>query len=868
MIKYEDVKEQTTEDYFNGNQFSIDVFNKKYRIDDKESYVQAVKRVCDFVASVEETPELQKYWSERWFDEIYDDWWHPAGSIMQGAGSGRNISLANCNTISLGEGRFDEEWDSLEGIIRNTAYTVSKTAAYRQGSGIDFTRLRPNGSNVKNSANISTGSTHWMQFIDNIANYVGQHGRIPALLFSLSCKHPDIIDFVNLKKDKYKVQNANISVQCTNDFYEAVKNNLDWELRFEIPEIKKGEKVYIDINSRDESCIFDEEKRKWYYIAKRNRQSEVITKTVKANELLELIAKRMSDSAEPGIQNIDIARKYSNSDYVYDEKDEYDSRIVSTNGCSEQYLSKDSLCILSSLNMGRFSTIYQDYIIELEKIGESINRFLDNVNECELRHHTYATPGQKLAIEKLRRTGAGLTNMGAWLLNAGYEYGTDDCCSAVALFMRTYNFFLYKSSIDLGKEKGSFGLFNKEKFKRSPFVQRLIEDFGLSFDSMRNVTCSSIAPTGTLTLMFRDMAMSYGIEPGFGLYFWKRTRMSGEYEYYFCVPRMVRDLYEQKGHKIPIDSDVIKDEWNGETGKKIVRFIDEHKQDVNIKFKSAVEINPLDKLELMSAIMKWVDSSISTTYLLPDNSNWKDVYDFILAANEKEIKSISAFPDKKMYGIVSQIPFKELATKLINEGVTIHEQNFSEDERKQLKYAKEEHISKTVAPKRPKELPCHIHHIKITKKLDKLRTFDYVVFVGLLNENEPYEIFVMENGTLDKKYKTGYIVKKTRGKYNVELEDFTIEDITKDVTDNEDVLTRMVSTSLRHGVSIKFLVQQLEKSQGDLYAFSRAISRILKHYIKDGENITGEVCPECGGTELKRQDGCKVCQSCGYSACG
>ena len=155
---------------------------------------------------------------------------------------------------------------------------------------------------------------------------------------------------------------------------------------------------------------------------------------------------------------------------------------------------------------------------------------------------------------------------------------------------------------------------------------------------------------------------------------------------------------------------------------------------------------------------------------------------------------------------------------------------------------------------------------EITKKLDKLRTFDYVVFVGLLG-GEPYEVFVMENGTLDKKYKTGKIVKKTRGRYDVELEDKIIENITKDVTDSEDVLTRMVSTSLRHGVETHFLVQQLEKSQGDLFAFSRAIARVLKKYIKNDIIVTGEKCNDCGSSNLKRQDGCKVCMDCGASRC-
>jgi ribonucleoside-diphosphate reductase alpha chain len=138
----------------------------------------------------------------------------------------------------LGGNDNKKEWDSLEGIIRNTAYTVAKSAAYRQGLGVDFSRLRPAGMKVNNSSNISTGSTHWMQFIDNIGYYVGQYGRIPAMLFSLSCSHPDIEEFVKIKSDLHKIQNANISVQCSNDFYEAAIKDKDWELTFEIPEIK------------------------------------------------------------------------------------------------------------------------------------------------------------------------------------------------------------------------------------------------------------------------------------------------------------------------------------------------------------------------------------------------------------------------------------------------------------------------------------------------------------------------------------------------------------------------------------------------------------------------------------------------------
>ncbi len=508
-----------------------------------------------------------------------------------------------------------------------------------------------------NSANESTGPIHWMKFIDSVGNYVGQKGRIPAMLFSLSIDHPSIEEFITVKGGKRDIQNANISVQITEKFYKAVEDDKDWELRFEIPSVKKGDKIYVDAHSSGLDCIYEKQSGKYYKIATHDRKKEVLTKVVKARKLLELLAKNMYENAEPGIQNIDIARKYSNSDAVYDPDDEYDSRIIGTNACSEQYLSRDSLCVLASINVGRFATLKEIYVKQLERIGISVNRFLDNVNECELVYETFATPHQKLAISKLRRTGAGVTNIVGWLFRKNLQYATPEGDAAFEEFMKYYNYWLYVGSEQTGKEKGNFGLFNAKKWKDSLFVSRVIEEskkisnaFGspvLTGNYARNVSCSSIAPTGTLSLMFRDTVMSYGIEPAFFLYYWKRTRMSGEYQYYFSVPQAVRDAFIKAGIPIPMKSDTILDDWKGTQGKLISEFINKNLDKAGIKFKASTEIDPMDKLEFMSKVMKWVDSSISTTYLLPEGSDWKAVYKFILESHKKEVKSIAAFPDKK-----------------------------------------------------------------------------------------------------------------------------------------------------------------------------------------------------------------------------
>lgn len=862
MIKYEDVKNQTTEEYFNNNQFSIDVFNKKYSLKlpngKSETYVQAIKRVCDYIASAEETEELKEYWSARWFDEIYNDWWHPGGSIMQGADSGRFISMVNCSTVSMGKGE-NTNWDNLESIIKNTAYTVAKMAAYRQGLGVDFSALRPRGLEVRNSSNESQGVVHWMRFIDSIGNYIGQKGRIPAMLFSLSIDHPDVEEFIKVKSDHTIIQNANISVQTNNAFYEAVENDTDWEMSYTIPEVKAGDKVYIDVHSIDMDCNQDE--TGFYKFAKKDRPEERITKKVKARYLLELIARNMTANAEPGIQQIDMASYWSNSNYCKDPEGKYNCAVISSNACSEQYLSRESACVLGSINVENFSVKKEEYIEELRKIAYSINRFLDNVNTMEVKGNTYATPHQKIGIEGLRRTGAGVTNIAGWLFKQNLEYGSESANEAMFDFNKTYNFFLYESSISLGKEKGSFKFFKQEDYEQSPFVKSMMEQ-GLTFTHMRNCTCSSIAPTGSLATQFRNSIMSYGVEPAFGIYYWKRTRVAGKYEYYFCVPSAVRTHLKDNGYEIPMQADCIKDTWDGSLGAPIAAFIDNAIEKLGIKFKKSTEIKALDKLDLMSKLMKYVDSSISVTYSLPENASWKDTYDLIIQANKKGVKSIAAFPDKKMYGIVSYIPFKKLALDLKSSGAEIFAGNFTEEEAKELNLATETRKIAELAPKRKTELESDIYQVTVKGK-------KYIMAVGL-QEGLPYEMFggqVPEALSFKFTSKKGKMIRVKQNHYKLEIgEDIVINNFGDHFTASEQMLFRMISISLRHGIPTKFIVDQLSKAAEDVSDLAAATSRVLKKYIKDGEKAGGK-CPDCG-KELIYADGCASCV-CGWSkGCG
>jgi len=176
----------------------------------------------------------------------------------------------------------------------------------------------------------------------------------------------------------------------------------------------------------------------------------------------------------------------------------------------------------------------------------------------------------------------------------------------------------------------------------------------------------------------------------------------------------------------------------------------------------------------------------------------------------------------------------------------------------------EAQIIKTNAPRRPELLSCDINHLTVGG--DK-----WIVIVGLLGE-DPYEIFAFKkkNLTLSDKVKEGKLRKVKRGKYNLELEMGTLEDLKEHFeSDEEEALTRMISTALRHGADINFIYEQLQKSEGTIVSFSKAISRTLKKYLKDTPlDGVGEKCESCGSPNgLVRQEGCYVCVSCGASKC-
>lgn len=167
-----------------------------------------------------------------------------AGRILANRGLqklGKKITYSNCYVMEQPE-------DNIESIF-DTAKFLARTFSYSGGCGVDISKLRPKGMKVHNAADSTTGSTSFMSLYSKVTEIIGAHGRRGALMISILCSHPDIMDFIDIKNDLNEVTKANISIRILDEFMEAVKSDSDWELYFDCKDT--GERVSTTIKARE-----------------------------------------------------------------------------------------------------------------------------------------------------------------------------------------------------------------------------------------------------------------------------------------------------------------------------------------------------------------------------------------------------------------------------------------------------------------------------------------------------------------------------------------------------------------------------------------------------------------------------------------
>lgn len=686
--------------------------------------------------------------------------------------------------------------------ILSTDHELVQISKRRGGVGIDLSNLRPAGSIVHNAAKSSTGVVSFMERYSNSIREVGQNNRRGALMETISVHHPQVLDFIKAKIDKTKVTGANISVRLTDEFLEAVLNNTEYEQRFPV----------------DAKNIPD------------------ISKMVSARQVWNEIVHTAWLTAEPGLVFWDNILRESPADCYK----KFGFETVCLNPCAELPLCILDSCRLALINLLTyvinpytkkayfdFDTFFQDAkilqrfmdnIIDLEL--ESIQRIIQKIKNSDDKEEF---KNQELSIwQKIydkcyqgRRTGSGITALGDTIAALGIGYGTEKSIKVTEEIYKKLKLACYTSSVEMAQELGAFPIWDSNLEKNNPFILRIRQEDSNLYELMqkygrRNIALLTTAPAGTVSTQTQTTS---GIEPIFNILPYIRKKKITE-----DLANARVDSIDQNGDKWQhfevYHPQVLK--WMQYTQKKDIKESPWYGYCAN-------DIDWINRVKLQSVAQRHVDHAISSTINLPADITEDVVAKIYETAWKSGCKGITVYREGCRTGV--------LVNKINNQNT-----------------------------KRPVELKCDFQCITIKGQ-------PFYVAVGL-RDGTPYEVFAYARTNGNKiKNQSGIIKKISRKNYQCILDDGTIIEKINDIEDgNQETITRLISTGLRHGIPIEYLVHQLEKTPGDLQSFSKAISRVLKKYIKDGTIIKGEECVECGG-QLIREEGCVICKTCGWSKC-
>ena len=501
--------------YFNGDELAARVWVNKYAVKDSFGNIYEKSPEDMHWRLAREVARIEKRYpnplSEQELFDLFDRFRYivPQGSPMTGIGNDFQVaSLSNCFVIGL-----DGQADSYGAIIRIDEEQV-QLMKRRGGVGHDLSHIRPKGSPVKNSALTSTGLVPFMERYSNSTREVAQDGRRGALMLSVSIKHPDSESFIDAKMTEGKVTGANVSVKLDDEFMEAAVSGKPYTQQFPI-----------------------------------DSSNPTVTKEINAAELWKKIVHNAWKSAEPGVLFWDTIIRESVPDCYAD----LGFRTVSTNPCGEIPLCPYDSCRLLAINLYSYvanpftpeahfdfelfrkhvalaQRIMDDIIdLELEKIDRIMQKIDSDPESDEVKgaeRHLWEKIRRKSGMG--RRTGVGITAEGDMLAAMGLRYGTEEATEFSEKVHKTIALEAYRSSVCMAKERGAFEIYDAQREKENPFINRLKEADPQLYEEMtrygrRNIACLTIAPTGTTSLMTQTTS---GIEPVFMPVYKRRRKVN------------------------------------------------------------------------------------------------------------------------------------------------------------------------------------------------------------------------------------------------------------------------------------------------------------------------------------------------------
>ncbi|MCB0767631.1 MAG: adenosylcobalamin-dependent ribonucleoside-diphosphate reductase [Flavobacteriales bacterium] len=738
----------------------------------------------------------------------------PQGSVMASLGDPyRLASLSNCVVVPSPR-------DSYGGILRNDEQ-LAQLFKRRCGVGFDLSTLRPEGAEVSNAARTSTGAVSFMERFSNTTREVAQKGRRGALMLTMDIAHPDVEQFITIKQDLAKVTGANVSVRVSDEFLQAVDADADFYMRWPI-----------------------------------DAKEPIVERRVKARELWNTLITCAHRTAEPGVIFWDRQHHYSTSS-VYPH-----FRNESTNPCSEIAMQGGDSCRLMAINLFSFVTdaftpnarfdherfaqvAYEaqrlmDDLVDLEL--EAVERILDKVTadpEADavkrLEYETWEL--LRDTGRKGRRTGLGFTGLADALAALGLKYDSDAALIATEEIMRTKCRSEFESSIDMAIERGAFTGFDPAIESTSEFTAMLALELPEVYERMmehgrRNISLSTVAPTGTLSLLTRT---SSGIEPVYMLGYTRRRKVvTGDPKAKVSFTDELGDQWEEFTVHHPRLLD-----WMRASGK----------QDTTLSPYAGATANDIDwykRIRLQAVVQKYTTHSISSTINLPATATVEEVGGIYLEAWKAGLKGITVYRDGSRHGVL--VP-----------------------EKKGTPAEQHQHVSR---PERLEADVLRFHN----------ETEPWIAVVGMF-DGRPYEIFTgRANGgfELPRWVTKGWVVKRRdnkRGKNIYDLEyadtdDFrvTVQGLSRTFNKEFWNYAILISGMLREGVPLPQVVDvvaNLNLYDTTLNTWKNGVVRALQRYIPDGTSAAGRRCADCGDADgVYYEEGCLKCRSCGSSKCG
>lgn len=813
-------------DYFNGDDLSATTWMNKYALKNKEGQFVELnpddmhKRMAAEFARMENQfseiskPNASPYLSSEVLDEkaiysLFKDFSKliPQGSVLAGLGNHYHLmSLSNCVVLPAVH-------DSYAGIMERDQQ-LAQLFKRRCGVGIDISGLRPKGMQVNNAAKTTSGAVSFMERFSNTTREVAQGGRRGALMLTMDINHPEIEDFITIKRDLSKVTGANISVKVTDEFMEAATQDKDYTLQWPTDSLDPKNKVVI-----------------------------------KAKKLWDKIIESAHASAEPGIIFWDAQHHYSTSSVYPQYKNQ------STNPCSEIAMQGGDSCRLMALNLFGFiknpftskasfdyedfkKVVYQsmrlmDNLVELEL--ESIQKIMDRIEADDIPEDLKSVELKTWRLlydngQKGRRTGLGFTALADTIAALGFAFDSEEALKTVDQIMRIKCQSEFESSIDLAIERGTFDGFSAEVENTSDFVKMLLEEFPSTYQRMmdngrRNVSLSTVAPTGTISMLAQT---SSGIEPVFMTSYTRRRKLNND-------EKEKADFIDDSG-----------DRWKEfvvyHQKLKVWKDLNPTADDSESPYfgSTASEIDWKKRIEMQAIVQKYTTHSISSTINLPSDTSPERVSEIYEYAWREKIKGITVYRDGSRTGVLVSTEEKKPEIETVRpDSLVADVVRFNNESEKWLAV------------------------------IGMLNGRPYEIFTGRLEDSITIPKWV-ESGWVNK-------VKTSGGtRYDFQFLDkdgfkITIEGLSRSFNKEYWNYAKLISGVLRHGMpldQVVDLVEGLNLYDEHINTWKAGVLRALKKYVPSG-TASSNTCPECEDPEgLVFEEGCLKCKNCGYQKCG